>query len=101
MKGTGVAVKIDRALKLHVSSSAVERTTGVGAELAGGNVAAWEKRVLPLVAFLGTGGKTLAEVKKWARSEGHFILVMEEALYWLLAQNRVVREFGVWRLVRK
>lgn len=85
----------------RVTSSAVDKPSSYSAELAGDNTAAWETRSRPLVAFLLTGGKTAAEVKKWARSEGHAVTMMEEALYWLLAQNRVVRELGVWRVVRR
>jgi hypothetical protein len=85
----------------RVTSSAVDKPSSYSAELAGDNTEAWEARSRPLVAFLRTGGKTSSEIRKWARSEGHAVTMTEEALYWLLAQNRVVRELGVWRVVRK
>lgn len=66
----------------------------------GDNTAAWLKRVPPLLAFLDSGAKSLGEIKAWARRERHMVTVMEECLWWLLKQNRVVRELGVWRLVR-
>jgi hypothetical protein len=84
----------------RVTSSAVDKPSSYSAELAGDNTEAWEARSRPLVAFLRTGGKTSSEIRKWARSEGHAVTITEEALYWLLAQNRVVRELGVWRVVR-
>lgn len=69
--------------------------------MAGDNTAAWEQRSRPLVAFLRTGGKTLGEIKAWARASDHMVSVVEESLWWLLAQDRVVRELGVWRVVAR
>jgi hypothetical protein len=69
--------------------------------LRGDNTDAWEERCRPLYVFLDSGGKSLGEIKAWARRERLPVTVIEECLYWLLAQNRVVRELGVWRLVRR
>jgi hypothetical protein len=82
-------------------ATTVERVKRQDADMASGNTAAWEARSAPLAAHLATGGKTMGEIRDWARSRRERIAIIEESLYWLLAQNRVVRELGVWRLVRR
>jgi hypothetical protein len=82
-------------------ATTVERVKRQDADMASGNTAAWEARSAPLAAYLETGGKTMGEIRDWARSRRLAVALTEESLYWLLAQNRVVRELGVWRLVRR
>lgn len=85
----------------RVISTAVQRLSRHEAEMASGNTAAWESRSAPLVGYLDTGSKSIGEIRKWARSRRMGVAIAEESLYWLLAQNRVVRELGMWRLVRR
>lgn len=88
----------------RVVANDVERLTRREESMRGDNTAAWERRCVPVVEYLRSGPKRLREVARWGygqRVDGQRMgaVMAEECLFWLLAQGRVERVDGMWRLV--